>query len=184
MEADVPRSDEDWMRRAIALAQAAGAAGEVPVGAVLVGANGDLLGEGGNRPISSSDPTAHAEIVALRAACAAVSNYRLPLATLYVTLEPCVMCMGAMLHARIGRVVYGACDPKTGACGGVTDIPSIAVLNHQTRVEGGCLAEDCGELLRAFFRERRRAAKSHAKAASPGVSTADGTEQPCTCADR
>jgi len=126
------------------------------VGAVVVGADGALLGEGSNRPIAGHDPTAHAEIVALRAACAAVGNYRLPHATLYVTLEPCAMCMGAMLHARLARVVFGASDPKTGACGGVLDIPRIGQLNHQTTVDGGVLAGECGELLRAFFRERRR----------------------------
>jgi tRNA(adenine34) deaminase len=148
--------DEGWMRRALALAALAGAAGEVPVGALVVDEHGDLLGEGSNRPISSSDPTAHAEIVALRDACARAGNYRLPGSTLYVTLEPCAMCMGAMLHARVGRVVFGAADPKTGCCGSVLDIPAVGALNHQTRVEGGVLAEACGEVLRDFFRERRR----------------------------
>lgn len=144
------------MRRALALAGAAAEHGEVPVGAVVVDADGVCIGEGSNHPISGSDPTLHAEIVALRAACAREGNYRLPGATLYVTLEPCVMCMGAMLHARLARVVYGASDPKTGACGGVLDVPAIPALNHQTRVEGGVLADECGECLRAFFRARRR----------------------------
>lgn len=148
--------DETWMRRALALAARAGEAGEVPVGAVVVDAQGQLLGEGSNRPISSSDPTSHAEIVALRDACARAGNYRLPLSTLYVTLEPCAMCMGAMLHARVGRVVFGAHDPKTGCCGSVLDIPAVGVLNHQTKVEGGVLDDECGDMLRAFFRERRR----------------------------
>ena len=165
--APVSPADEAWMRRALRLASLAGAAGEVPVGAVVVDAAGNLLGEGSNRPISSSDPTAHAEIVALRQACAAAGNYRLPLSTLYVTLEPCAMCMGAMLHARVGRVVYGASDPKTGCCGSVLDIPAVGVLNHQTQVQGGVLASDCGETLRAFFRERRR---RKAPAAVAGIS--------------
>lgn len=149
-------ADETWMRRALALATLAGSAGEVPVGAVVVDEHGELLGEGSNRPIASSDPTSHAEIVALRDACARVGNYRLPRSTLYVTLEPCAMCMGAMLHARVGRVVFGATDPKTGCCGSVLDIPAVGALNHQTRVEGGVLADDCGRMLRDFFRERRR----------------------------
>jgi Cytosine/adenosine deaminases len=148
------------MRRALALAEQAWRDGEVPVGAVVCDASGRVIGEGANRPIGSSDPTAHAEIQALRQACRAVGNYRLPGATLYVTLEPCAMCMGAMLHARLARVVYGASDPKTGACGGVLDLPSISVLNHQTRVEGGVLADECGDLLRAFFRQKREAARA------------------------
>ena len=155
-----PDHDIAMMRRALELARTAWQEGEVPVGAVVCDAAGKVVGEGANRPILAHDPTAHAEIRALRAACAAAANYRLPGATLYVTLEPCAMCMGAMLHARLARVVYGAPDPKTGACGGVLDLPAIAVLNHQTRVEGGVLADECGELLRAFFRERRTAARA------------------------
>ncbi|GAA4325563.1 tRNA adenosine(34) deaminase TadA [Pigmentiphaga soli] len=147
------------MRRALSLAEQAWRDGEVPVGAVVCDADGRVLGEGANRPIGGSDPTAHAEIQALRAACARVGNYRLPGATLYVTLEPCAMCMGAMLHARLARVVFGARDPKTGACGGVIDLPAVAALNHQTVVEGGVLAEECGAQLRAFFRERRDAGR-------------------------
>jgi tRNA(adenine34) deaminase len=151
--------DARHMRTALALAQRAWKAGEVPVGAVVVGADGAVLAEGANAPIGASDPTAHAEIVALRAACAHVGNYRLPGATLYVTLEPCAMCMGAMLHSRLGRVVFGATDPKTGACGSVVDLPSVTVLNHQTTVVGGVLGDECGDLLRAFFRERRQRAR-------------------------
>lgn len=166
-------ADELWMRRALALAATAGAAGEVPVGAVVVDAQGTLLGEGSNRPISSSDPTSHAEIVALRDACARAGNYRLPLSTLYVTLEPCIMCMGAMLHARVGRVVFGATDPKTGCCGSVLDVPAVGALNHQTRVEGGVLADACGTVLRDFFRERRRKKPLAAGLSSPVESACD-----------
>lgn len=147
--------DQRLMQHALGLAERARQQGEVPVGAVVVDALGNILGEGANAPIGASDPTAHAEIIALRAACAAAGNYRLPGATLYVTLEPCAMCMGAMLHTRLARVVFGAPDPKTGACGGVIDLPAVGVLNHQTVVEGGVLAEECAEMLRAFFRERR-----------------------------
>jgi tRNA(adenine34) deaminase len=157
--------DVRHMQRAMALAKQAWQAGEVPVGAVVVAADGTVLGEGANAPIGGSDPTAHAEIIALRAACAHVANYRLPGATLYVTLEPCAMCMGAMLHSRLARVVFGAPDPKTGACGSVLDLPAVAVLNHQTAVAGGVLADECGELLRAFFRERRQVAR---EARGPG----------------
>jgi tRNA(adenine34) deaminase len=134
--------DESFMRRALALAQRAGAEGEVPVGAVVV-QEGRVVGEGWNRPIAASDPTAHAEIQALRAAAQALGNYRLTGATLYVTLEPCEMCLGAMFHARVARAVYGATDPKK------------KVLKAQTRVEGGLLAGECGALLQAFFAERR-----------------------------
>lgn len=144
------------MRLALEQAAGAAAAGEVPVGAVIVSADGELLALGSNRPIASHDPTAHAEIIALREACVRAGNYRLPGATLYVTLEPCAMCLGAMLHARLARVVFGAADPKTGACGGVLDLPAHPQLNHQTAVEGGVLAEACAEQLREFFRGRRR----------------------------
>lgn len=149
--------DEAAMRLALAQARQAQAAGEVPVGAVVVDASGQLLGQGFNCTISGHDPTAHAEIVALRRAAAALQNYRLPGASLYVTLEPCAMCMGAMLHARLSRVVYGATDPKTGACGSVLALHAQPQLNHQTQVQGGLLASECGELLRHFFRERRQA---------------------------
>ena len=145
--------DESFMREALALAGEAARAGEVPVGAVVV-KDGRIVGRGYNRPISTADPTAHAEIVALREAAAAEGNYRLPGCELYVTLEPCAMCVGAMVHARLARVVYGARDPKTGACGSVTDLTALAT-NHQTTFEGGLLAEDCGAVLKRFFAERR-----------------------------
>ena len=135
-------SDEAFMRRALELAKRAGAEGEVPVGAVVV-TDGRIVGEGWNRPISSCDPTAHAEIQAMRAAAGALKNYRLAGASLYVTLEPCEMCLGAMFHARIARVVYGATDPKK------------KILKPQTTVEGGLLAEDCGSLLSDFFAAKR-----------------------------
>jgi tRNA(adenine34) deaminase len=147
-------SDETFMREALALAAQAAAAGEVPVGAVVV-RDGRIIGRGYNRPITSSDPTAHAEIVALREAAAAERNYRLPGCELYVTLEPCAMCVGAMVHARIARVLYGAADHKTGACGGIVDLPAIAHWNHHGVFTGGILAAECGETLRRFFAERR-----------------------------
>ena len=144
-----------WMARALHLAQQGAEAGEVPVGAVLV-LGGEVIGEGWNRPIATSDPTAHAEVEALRAAARRLGNYRLPGSTLYVTLEPCAMCAGAIVHARVERVIYGARDPKAGACGSVFDLlPSDERFNHRTDCQGGILAEDCGALLRAFFRVRR-----------------------------
>lgn len=146
--------DERFLREALALAEAAAAAGEVPVGAVVV-KDGEIVGRGANRPIGSRDPTAHAEIVALREAAATLGNYRLPGCELFVTLEPCPMCVGAMLHARLARVVFGASDPKTGACGGATDLASHPGLNHQTAFEGGLLAGPCGDVLRRFFAARR-----------------------------
>ncbi|MCP5301195.1 MAG: tRNA adenosine(34) deaminase TadA [Chromatiaceae bacterium] len=147
--------DEDFMRRALALAHEAQVHGEVPVGALVV-ADGAIIGEGWNRPIGSNDPTAHAEIVALRDAATALENYRLPGTTLYVTLEPCPMCAGAIIHARVDRVVYAAQDPRAGAAGSVFDLlPSDGRFNHQTACEGGLLAEESAELLRAFFRARR-----------------------------
>ncbi len=142
------------MRRALAQAQAAAARGEVPVGAIVV-IEDEVAGEGFNAPISDHDPTAHAEIRALRAAAAKLGNYRLTSATLYVTLEPCAMCAGAIMHARVARVVYGAADPKTGACGSVVDLFAETRLNHHTIVEGGVLAEECGLLLKDFFQSRR-----------------------------
>ncbi|NBC12291.1 MAG: tRNA adenosine(34) deaminase TadA [Gammaproteobacteria bacterium] len=148
--------DLHWMRHALALAARAADEGEVPVGAVVV-RDGEVLGEGWNRPIAAHDPTAHAEIQALRAAAANVGNYRLTGAELYVTLEPCPMCAGAIVHARIARVIYGAADPKGGACGSVFDLlPSDARFNHRTTCEGGVLAAACGDLLREFFAARRR----------------------------
>jgi tRNA(adenine34) deaminase len=150
-----PASSEDsFMREALAEAEQAAAAGEVPVGAVVV-KDGRIIGRGRNQPVSASDPTAHAEIVAMREASRALGNYRLPGCELYVTLEPCAMCVGAMLHARLARVVYGARDPKTGACGSVVDLPAVAALNHHAVFEGGQLAGECGALLKRFFAERR-----------------------------
>lgn len=156
----------DFMRLALLEAARAGAAGEVPVGAVLVH-EGRVLASGFNQPIGLSDPSAHAEMRALRAAAAALGNYRLPGCELYVTLEPCAMCAGAILHARLARVVYAAGDPKTGAAGGVFDLFGYGQLNHQTEVVGGVLADEAGQLLRDFFAERRRAAKA-ARAAAAG----------------
>jgi tRNA(adenine34) deaminase len=150
-----PPRDLEFMRAALALAQDGRRAGEVPVGAVVV-ADGTIVGRGFNAPISRRDPTGHAEIAALREAAQALGNYRLPGCDLYVTLEPCAMCAGAILHARIRRLVFGARDPKTGACGSVVDLFADARLNHHTTVTGGVLAEDCGALLSAFFAERRR----------------------------
>ena len=147
-------ADEQWMRRALILARQAAEAGEVPVGAVLV-RSGKLVGEGRNQPIECSDPTGHAEIVALRAACASAGNYRLPGATVYVTLEPCPMCAGALVHARVARIVYAAPDPRTGACGSVFDVAASCLLNHRAQVSAGLLADQAGDLLRAFFRNRR-----------------------------
>ena len=147
-------NDHDAMRLALAEARAAAAAGEVPVGAVVV-QDGRVIATGRNAPIGQHDPTAHAEIAALRAAARALGNYRLDGCTLYVTLEPCAMCAGAMLHARLARVVFGAPDPRTGAAGSVLDVFGQARLNHQTVVQGGVLAEEGGQLLRAFFEARR-----------------------------
>ena len=142
------------MRRALELARRARDAGEVPVGAVVV-AEGRIVGEGWNRPISSADATSHAETEAIRAACTALGNYRLGGATLYVTLEPCAMCVGAMFHARIARVVFGAADPKTGAAGSVIDLFAETRLNHHASATGGVLADECGALLKDFFAARR-----------------------------
>jgi len=142
------------MRRALVLARQAAEAGEVPVGAVLV-RSGELIGEGRNQSIECSDPTGHAEIVALRAACVSAGNYRLPGATVYVTLEPCPMCAGALVHARVARIVYAAPDPRTGACGSVFDIAGSCLLNHRAQVSSGLLADQSGDLLRAFFGNRR-----------------------------
>ena len=147
-------ADARFMREALALAAEAARHGEVPVGAVVV-RDGRVIGRGWNRPIGSNDPTAHAEIVALREAAAAEGNYRLPGCELYVTLEPCAMCVGAMVHARLARVAFGARDPKTGACGSIVDLPAIAHWNHHGRFEGGVLAGECGALLRRFFADRR-----------------------------
>lgn len=149
-----PAVDTAFMRLALDQARNAWALGEVPVGAVLV-REGRVLATGFNHPIGSHDPTAHAEIRALRLGAELLQNYRLPECELYVTLEPCAMCLGAMLHARLRRVVFGAADPKTGACGSVIDLPGVRALNHQTALAGGVLADECGQLLREFFAERR-----------------------------
>ena len=149
-----PASDAEFMRRALLLARRAAEEGEVPVGALLVLDN-EVIGEGWNQPIASHDPTAHAEIVALRAAALALRNYRLGAATLYATLEPCVMCMGAVLNARISRVVFGAWDAKAGACGSVVDLPREPRLAHQLDVFGGVCSEEAASLLRQFFESRR-----------------------------
>ncbi len=145
------------MRRALELAERGAASGEVPVGAVVV-LNGEVVGEGYNRPISTTDPTAHAEIVALREAAARAGNYRLSGATLVVTLEPCLMCVGAMVHARIGTVVYGAAEPRSGALGSASAAHETPGLNHRVAVVGGVLEAQCRDLLQGFFRARRTSA--------------------------
>jgi len=147
-------NDENFMRVALELARQAQQAGEVPVGAVVV-KDGEIVGRGFNAPISRHDPSAHAEMVALRDAAQRVGNYRLVDCELYVTLEPCLMCVGAMFHARIARVVYGASDPKTGAAGSVLNLFAEMRLNHHAEVEGGVLAGECGKLLSDFFAARR-----------------------------
>ncbi len=151
-------SDSDFMQLALAHAREAIAAGEVPVGALVV-KDGEVIATGCNAPIDSNDPTAHAEIVALRAAAQVLGNYRLDGCELFVTLEPCAMCSGAMLHARLKRVVFGAADPKTGAAGSVLDLFAKELLNHQTQVQGGVLAEESAALLRDFFRRKRDEAR-------------------------
>lgn len=144
-----------WMEEALGLARQAQSRGEVPVGAVVV-RDAVVIGRGGNAPIAGSDPTAHAEIAALREAAAALGNYRLPDCDLYVTLEPCAMCAGAILHARIRNLVFGARDPKTGACGSIVDLFAERRLNHHTTVTGGIAGDACGRLLSDFFVARRR----------------------------
>lgn len=146
--------DAYWMHQALNLAAQAQAACEVPVGAVIVH-NNELLAEGFNQPISLTDATAHAEIIALQAACQKMHNYRLPGATMYVTLEPCVMCAGALVHARIERLVFAASEPKTGAAGSLLDVFSLPNINHRVICESGVLAEQSSQLLRDFFRQRR-----------------------------
>jgi len=146
--------DHQFMQQALDQAKLAAMAGEVPVGAVLV-KDGKIISRGFNQPIGNSDPSAHAEMIALRSAAQLESNYRLPGTTLYVTLEPCIMCAGAMLHARVERVVFGAADPKTGAAGSVLNVFSEKQINHQTQVEGGIMDDECGQVLRDFFKGRR-----------------------------
>ena len=148
-------SDEEYMGRALTCARRAGEVGEVPVGAVLVDSEGAVLAAAGNAPIGLNDPTAHAEIRVLRTAAQARKNYRLPGTTLYVTLEPCPMCAGALVHARIRRLVYAAADPRTGACGSVFDIAASAALNHRIDVVSGVCADYSARLLKSFFAERR-----------------------------
>jgi len=160
-----------WMRHALALAQQAAAMGEVPVGAVVV-KNGCIVGEGANAPLSSNDPTAHAEVLALRAAAQKLGNYRLEGCTLYVTLEPCTMCSGAMLHARVDTVVYGAGEPKTGAAGSALNVFACPQINHQTQVVQGVLADECAAMLAHFFQQRRAQNKAVALANHPLKDTA------------
>jgi len=149
-------NDAIYMQQALSQAHNAWALGEVPVGALVV-KDGEIIATGFNQPIGTHDPTAHAEIMALRAAASILGNYRLPGCELYVTLEPCAMCAGAMMHARLARVVFGAADPKTGACGSVVDLFAEKKLNHQTAVKGGVLAVEAGRLLSEFFSARRNA---------------------------
>ncbi len=145
---------EHFMQQALVLAQQAAQLGEVPVGAIVV-KNGEIIGRGSNAPIGQHDPTAHAEIIAMRQAAQHLGNYRLVNCTLYVTLEPCAMCSGAIQHARIAQLIFGASDPKTGACGSVINLMSEPKLNHHTEVLGGILATECGAILSAFFKLRR-----------------------------
>jgi tRNA(adenine34) deaminase len=155
-EADGRRpGDVDYMRRAIELARAAEAAGEVPIGALVVAADGRIIGEGWNQPVAAHDPTAHAEVLALRAAGRELRSYRLGGATLYVTLEPCPMCLAAIVHARVARLVFGAWDPRQGAAGSAFDLTRSRALNHAVDAFGGVLADECGVLLKEFFARRR-----------------------------
>ncbi len=151
---DMTNTDEHWMQLALAQAQLAAANSEVPVGAVLVKDN-ELVASGFNQPISSCDPSAHAEIVVLRAAAKKLSNYRLPDTTLYVTIEPCTMCVGALVHARIKRLVFGAAEPRAGAVVSAAQLLDSDKFNHRIEVQGGVLAEQCGALMQQFFREKR-----------------------------
>lgn len=163
--------DALYMRQALSQAHNAWALGEVPVGALVV-RDGEIIATGFNQPIGTHDPTAHAEIMALRAAASILGNYRLPGCELYVTLEPCAMCAGAMMHARLARVVFGATDPKTGACGSIVNLFEQQKLNHHTEVIGGVMAEECGSMLKQFFADRRNAHRM------PLVSTLDKEVDP------
>ncbi len=176
VEAAVSERDQHFMRLAQTAAEEARAAGEVPVGAVLV-RDGVVIAKGFNHPISGHDPSAHAEMAALRAGAHALGNYRLPGCELYVTLEPCLMCAGAIMHARIARVVFGARDPKTGACGSVVDAFANGQLNHHTSVAGGVLEDECGAALKAFFAERRRASRAARAARADGNGAESGVVQ-------
>lgn len=155
MSVEYTAADLGWMKQALVLAKRAEAAGEVPVGAVLV-RDAELIAEGWNQPISSCDPTAHAEIMALRNAACKLSNYRLPDTTLYVTIEPCTMCVGAMIHARVGRVVYGAPEPRAGAIVSQLQLLESSHFNHQMSWTGGVLAEECSAVISGFFRNKRQ----------------------------
>lgn len=146
--------DIDWMSKALVLAEQAGREGEVPVGALLV-KGGAVIGEGFNSPITTCDPTAHAEIMALRNAAANMNNYRLPDTTLYVTIEPCTMCIGAMIHARVARLVYGAKEPRAGAVESQLKLPELTHYNHKLDVVGGVLEKECSDLISTFFRDKR-----------------------------
>jgi tRNA(adenine34) deaminase len=167
-------ADALYMGMALAEARKAWSAGEVPVGAVVV-KDGIVVAAGFNQPIGAHDPTAHAEIVALRAAAAVLGNYRLPGCELYVTLEPCAMCSGAMMHARLARVVYAAQDPKTGVCGSVLDLFALERLNHHTTVVGGVLADEAATMLKGFFAQRRELARARRL---PAQSTETDAAQP------
>jgi tRNA(adenine34) deaminase len=147
--------DDFFMGLAVEEAEQGYAQAEVPVGAVLVGADGEILSKAHNKPITLNDPTGHAEILAIRSASARVGNYRLPETTMYVTLEPCAMCVGAMIHARVRRLVFGARDPRCGAAGSVLDLTGADCFNHRIDVTGGVLAERCAQILRRFFKQRR-----------------------------
>lgn len=148
-------TDLYWMKKACELAQRASRQDEVPVGAVLVDSDNQCVGEGWNQPISSNDPTAHAEIMALREAASRLENYRLPSTTLYVTLEPCPMCAGAIVHARVKRLVYATADPRSGSAGSVYNLLNSPHLNHRVEVENGVMQDECSGLLKAFFQEKR-----------------------------
>ncbi|MGI1678686.1 MAG: tRNA adenosine(34) deaminase TadA [Cellvibrionaceae bacterium] len=156
-------NDQKWMQYAIGLAGKAASLGEVPVGAVLIDDHENILGEGWNQPISDHDPTAHAEVMALRAAGKNQKNYRLPDTTLYVTIEPCLMCAGAMIHSRIGRLVFGATEPKAGVVVSQKKIFDDEIFNHRVLYEGGVLAEDCSEVMSRFFQQRRAIKKAGKK---------------------
>lgn len=172
----VSERDRRYMALALEAAESARAAGEVPVGAVLVRGD-EVVATGFNHPIGGHDPSAHAEMAALRAAAQTLRNYRLPGCELYVTLEPCLMCAGAIMHARIARVVFGAHDPKTGACGSVVDAFANRQLNHHTQVAGGVLATKCGDALKSFFAHRRQAIRAE-RAAVAAAAQACVPEQP------
>jgi tRNA(adenine34) deaminase len=165
-DGDLQSIDEKFMRRAIALAEQGEQLGEIPVGAVIV-CGDDIIGEGFNQPISTHDPTAHAEIIALRAAAKHIKNYRLVDSTLYVTLEPCTMCVGALIHARIARLVFGTTEPKAGAVVSQATLLDASYFNHRVQMQGGVLAEACQHQLSDFFRRRRAQHKLHKQSQSP-----------------